>query len=31
MTIPLAILMGFYMFKWRKGQIKQATIVGVIG
>ena len=22
MTIPLAIFMGFYMFKWRKGQIK---------
>ena len=31
MTIPLAILMGFWMFKWRKGQIKQATIAGVIG
>jgi carbon starvation protein len=28
-TIPLAILMGFHMFKWRKGQIKEATIVGV--
>jgi carbon starvation protein len=31
MTIPLAVLMGFWMFKWRKGQIKQATIAGVIG
>ena len=31
MTIPLAIFMGFYMFKWRKGHIQQATIVGVIG
>jgi carbon starvation protein len=31
MTIPLAILMGFWMFKWRKGQIKQATIAGVVG
>ena len=31
MTIPLAILMGFYMFKWRKGHIQEATIVGVIG
>jgi carbon starvation protein len=31
MTIPLAILMGFYMFKWTKHQIKQATIAGVIG
>ncbi len=30
-TIPLAVFMGFYMFKWRKGQIKQATIGGVIG
>jgi carbon starvation protein len=31
LTIPLAIVMGFYMFKWRKGHIKQATIGGVIG
>src|SRR5262245_5279721 len=31
MTIPLAVLMGFYMFKWRKGQIRQATIAGVVG
>ena len=29
-TIPLAMLMGFHMFVWRKGQIKEATIVGVI-
>jgi carbon starvation protein len=29
MTIPLAIVMGFYMFRWRKGSIKEATIVGV--
>jgi carbon starvation protein len=28
-TIPLAIFMGFYMFRWRKGQIKEATIIGV--
>jgi carbon starvation protein len=28
-TIPLAILMGFHMFKWRRGQIKEATIIGV--
>jgi carbon starvation protein len=28
-TIPLALLMGFYMFKWRPGSIKEATIVGV--
>ena len=31
MTIPLAVLMGFYMFKWTRGQVKQATIIGVIG
>jgi carbon starvation protein len=30
-TIPLAIVMGFYMSVWRKGQIKQATIFGVAG
>ena len=28
-TIPLAIFMGFYMFKWRKGRIQEATIIGV--
>ena len=28
-TIPIAVFMGFYMFKWRKGQIKEATIIGV--
>ena len=28
-TIPLAIIMGFYMFKWRSGHIREATIVGV--
>src|SRR5438477_7961101 len=28
-TIPLAILMGFYMFRWRPGHIREATIVGV--
>ena len=26
----IAIFMGFYMFVWRKGQIKEATIIGVI-
>jgi carbon starvation protein len=30
MTIPLAMLMGFHMFKWRKGHIQEATIVGII-
>ncbi len=29
MTIPIAFFMGFYMFVWRKGQIKEATILGV--
>ena len=28
-SIPLAIFMGFHMFKWRRGQIAEATIVGV--
>ena len=30
LTIPLAVVMGFYMFKWTKGKITQATIGGVI-
>src|SRR5262249_45700046 len=30
MTIPLAVLMGFYMFQWRKGHIQEATIAGII-
>src|SRR5262249_11705932 len=29
-TIPLALVMGFYMFRWRSGPIREATIVGVI-
>jgi len=29
MTIPLAIVMGFYMFRWRVGAVREATIVGV--
>jgi carbon starvation protein len=28
-TIPIAVFMGFYMFKWRKGHIREATILGV--
>jgi len=28
-TIPIAIFMGFYMFVWRKGHIKEATAIGV--
>ena len=31
MTIPLALFMGFYMYRFRKGQIEEATIIGVIG
>jgi carbon starvation protein len=29
-TIPLALFMGFYMFRWRKGKIQEATIFGII-
>src|SRR5262249_37618220 len=29
-TIPLAMLMGFHMFRWRRGHVREATIVGVI-
>ena len=29
-TIPLAVFMGFYMFRWRTGRTKEATILGVI-
>jgi carbon starvation protein len=28
-TIPIAVFMGFYMFVWRKGAIKEATAIGV--
>jgi carbon starvation protein len=28
-TIPIAFFMGFYMFVWRKGQVKEATAIGV--
>jgi carbon starvation protein len=28
-TIPLALVMGFYMFRWRQGHIKEATVIGV--
>ena len=30
-TIPLALFMGLYMYKFRKGKITEATIIGVIG
>jgi carbon starvation protein len=29
MTIPIAVVMGYYMFKWRPGHIRQATVIGV--
>jgi carbon starvation protein len=29
-TIPLALVMGFYMFQWRKGHIIEATVIGII-
>src|SRR5512141_2874254 len=30
-TIPLALFMGFYMYRFRKGHIAEATVIGVIG
>jgi carbon starvation protein len=30
-TIPLAIFMGLYMYKFRPGRIAEATIIGIIG
>ncbi|HYE88849.1 MAG TPA: carbon starvation protein A [Vicinamibacterales bacterium] len=30
-TIPLAIFMGFWMYRWRQGKIAEATIIGCIG
>src|SRR2546425_139605 len=30
-TIPLAMFMGLYMYKFRKGRIAEATVIGVIG
>src|SRR6266571_5493847 len=29
-TIPLALVMGFYMFRWRRGRVKEATVIGVL-
>jgi carbon starvation protein len=29
MTVPLALFMGFYMFRWRAGRVQEATILGV--
>src|SRR5258707_10906105 len=30
-TIPLALLMGLYMYRFRRGKITEATILGIIG
>ncbi|MDQ2855278.1 MAG: carbon starvation protein A [Acidobacteriota bacterium] len=30
-TIPLALFMGLYMYRFRKGRIKEATLIGVVG
>ncbi|MBP1633955.1 MAG: carbon starvation protein CstA [Acidobacteria bacterium] len=30
-TIPLALFMGFYMYRFRKGRIAEATVIGVTG
>src|SRR5262245_29760715 len=30
MTIPIGVAMGFHMFVFRKGKIREATVVGVI-
>jgi carbon starvation protein len=30
-TIPLALFMGFYMFRWRPGAQASGTIIGVVG
>ena len=30
-TIPLALFMGLYMYRFRKGRIAEASIIGVVG
>jgi len=30
-TIPLALFMGLYMYRFRKGKIAEATVIGVVG
>src|SRR5207249_10915963 len=30
MTIPLALFMGYYMFRWRRGRVQEATVVGIV-
>jgi carbon starvation protein len=31
LSIPLALFMGLYMYRFRKGRIAEATVIGVIG
>ena len=31
MTVPLGMFMGMWMYKWRKGRITEATVIGVFG
>jgi len=28
-TIPIAVFMGFYMYRWRRGAVTTATVIGV--
>src|SRR4029078_10265423 len=30
-TLPLALFMGFYMYRFRKGKIAEATVIGILG
>ncbi|HET9713390.1 MAG TPA: carbon starvation CstA family protein, partial [Pyrinomonadaceae bacterium] len=30
-TIPLALVMGLYMYRFRKGKIAEASIIGIVG
>jgi carbon starvation protein len=29
-TIPIALFMGLYMYRWRKGAVRSATVIGVL-
>jgi carbon starvation protein len=31
LSIPLALFMGWYMYRFRKGRIAEATVIGVVG
>jgi carbon starvation protein len=30
-TIPLALFMGLYMYRFRKGKVVEATVIGIVG